>query len=71
MQKKLIYVANNMLISVIDNVGFSPLYAKTGKQHVPCSAVRHPRCVLYNSKELSVVIHTVKQNYIVVFDCTY
>jgi len=28
------------------------------------SDVRHPRCVLYNSKELSVVIHTVKHNYI-------
>ena len=28
------------------------------------SDVRHPCCVLYNSKELSVVIHTVKHNYI-------
>jgi len=28
------------------------------------SDVRHPRCVLYNSMELSVVIHTVKHNYI-------
>ena len=28
------------------------------------SDVRHPHCVLYNSKELSVVIHTVKHNYI-------
>jgi len=26
------------------------------------SDVRHPRCVLYNSKELSVVIHRVKLN---------
>jgi len=26
--------------------------------------VRQPRCVLYNSKELSAVIHTVKHNYI-------
>ena len=26
--------------------------------------MRQPRCVLYNSKELSVVIHTVKHNYI-------
>jgi len=28
------------------------------------SDVRHPHCVLYNSKELNVVIHTVKHNYI-------
>ena len=28
------------------------------------SDVRHPRCFLYNSKELSIVIHTVKHNYI-------
>ena len=27
------------------------------------SDVRHPRWVLYNSKELSVLIHTVKQLY--------
>jgi len=26
--------------------------------------VRYTRCGLYNSKELSVVIHTVKHNYI-------
>ena len=31
-----------------------------------CSDVRHARCVLYNSTELSVVIHTVKHNYIIV-----
>jgi len=28
------------------------------------SDVGHSRCVLYNSKELSVVIHTVYHNYI-------
>ena len=26
--------------------------------------MHHPRCVVYNSKELSVVTHTVKHNYI-------
>ena len=41
------------------------LWFPLSKLHVQCTSdVRHPRCVLYNSKELSVVIHTVKHNYI-------
>jgi len=31
------------------------------------SDVRHPRCVLYNSKELGIVILTVEHNYICLY----
>ena len=31
------------------------------------SDVRHPRCVLYNSKELSAVMHILKHNYICLY----
>jgi len=33
----------------------------------PASNVRHPRCVLYSSKELGMLTLTVKHNYLLLY----